>query len=117
MGDRIFIDNLRVKSKTGITEAERREPQEVLLDVSLYVSTRAAGASDDVRDSLDYWVAVKRISDFVSNGEFGLLESMAERLAGLLLEEFPIEKVSVRIRKAKFAGEPSIGVEIVRERG
>ncbi len=116
MDDRIFIDNLRVKCRIGITAEERSEAQEVLVDVSLYHSTRAAGISDKLGDTFDYWAATTRISQFAAEREFSLLESLAEGLALMLLSEFPLVKVAVRVRKAKFSSEPSIGVEIEREK-
>lgn len=83
MGDRISIDNLRLKCRVGITNEERREPQEIVVDTSLTVNLERAGGSDDLNDTVDYMEIMQRVSQFVSNREFKLLESLAEGIATL----------------------------------
>lgn len=116
MGDRIFINDLRLKCRIGVTDEERREPQEVVADVSLFAGLERAGASDDLNDTLDYIEATQRISEFAFNREFKLLESLAEGIATLMLKVVSVEKVTVKVRKAKYLSEPSIGIEIERVR-
>ncbi len=116
MTDRIFVDNLRVVCRVGLTPVERREPQQVIVDVSLFLSLARAARSDEVKDSINYKEVRERITSFANGREFTLLESVAEGVAGAMLDSFPAESVSVRVRKAKYSQEPSIGVEIVRER-
>ena len=116
MTDRIFVDSLRVPCRVGLTPAERREPQDVMVDVSLFLSLTRAARSDDVKDSVNYRDLKARISSVASGREFALLESVAEGIAGAMLDAFPVERVSVRVRKAKYSQEPSIGVEIARDR-
>jgi FolB domain-containing protein len=116
MTDRIFVDNLRLGCRVGITPDERLEPQEVLLDVSLFLSLAPAGASDSVKDTVNYKDLMERVSSFVSSKEFGLLESLAEGVAAVALGAFPVESVVVKVRKAKYSAEPSVGIEITRDR-
>ncbi len=116
MTDRIFIENLRVTSRVGITPEERRKPQEVLLDVSLFLSLANAGSRDDIEASIDYKKAMSLVSGIVSDGQFVLLEGLAEKLARELLGSFPAEMVRVRARKAQYSGEPSVGIEVERVR-
>src|SRR5271155_5780489 len=115
MSDRIFTDNLRLKCKVGITPEERRESQEVLVDVSLNLDLARAGRSDDLKDTINYKEIVQRVSQSVSNREFSLLESLAEGVAGAMLEAYQVDTVTVKVRKAKYSGEPSIGIEIERD--
>lgn len=117
MTDRIFIENLRVTSRVGITPEERRKPQEVLVDVNLFLSLTEAGTRDDIEESVDYKKAMSLVSDLISDGRFVLLEGMAEKVARELLESFPADMVRVRVRKAKYSGEPSVGVEVERVKG
>ena len=112
--DRIFIDNLRVKCRIGVGQDERRETQEVLVDVSLYRSLDHPGATGNMDDTINYREVMERVTDFVSGREFNLLESMASGVASLILNRYNVDSVSVRARKAKFSNEPSIGVEIER---
>ena len=112
--DRIFIDNLRVRCRIGVGEDERRETQEVLVDVSLYGSLDRPGISGNMDDTINYREVMERVTEFVSGGEFNLLESMASGVASMIIDRYRVDSVSVRARKAKFSNEPSIGVEIER---
>jgi len=115
--DTIFIENLRLDCVIGVTEEERRQPQKVLVDVSLVLDLSRAARSRRIEDTVDYREAKRQFSQFVSTGEFILLESLAEGIASLALERFKVERVVVRVRKEKYSVEPSIGVEIERDRG
>lgn len=116
LGDRIFLDNLRIKCRVGITDEERMLPQEVLLDISLAVDLAPAGTSDDLSDTVDYREVMRRVSQFASDREFKLLEGLAEGIAALALKIARVEKATVKVRKVKYSNEPSIGVEIERSR-
>lgn len=114
--DRIFIDGLRLDCLIGVTEEERRHPQKVLVDVSLFLDLSRPAASGMIDDTADYREVKRQISQFVSDGEFRLLESLAGGIASLALDKFDIERVVVKVRKEKYSIEPSIGIEIDRER-
>ena len=116
MSDRIFLDNLRLKCRIGITEEERRELQEVMVDVSLIMNLKTAGKNDSMDSTIDYREVMQQISQFASKGEFRLLESLADGIATHALKAFGVEGVIVKVRKAKYSSEPSIGIEIERER-
>jgi FolB domain-containing protein len=116
MNDRIFLDGVRVSCKIGITSEERTEPQEVLIDVSLFMDLVRAGASDKLEETINYRTALDEISRFASSREFVLLEGLAEGVASLAIGTLGVQRVRVRVRKAKYSVEPSVGVEIERER-
>jgi 7,8-dihydroneopterin aldolase/epimerase/oxygenase len=116
MTDRIFIDNIRLSCRVGIGEPERRNAQDVLVDVSLFLDLSQAAESDDVKRTVNYKDALQCVSSFVTGKEFGLLESVAEGVAATVLDAFPAERVVVRVRKAKYSSEPSIGIEVTRDR-
>ena len=116
MNDRIFLDAVRVHCKIGITSKERAEPQDVLIDVSLFMDLARAGVSDELGATVNYRAALDEVSRFASSKEFVLLEGLAEGVASLAINKFGVQKVRVRVRKAKYSVEPSIGVEIERER-
>ncbi len=116
MGDRIFIDNLRVRCSVGATERERLIPQDVLIDTSIYLDLRDAASSSDLEGNVNYKEELQRISDFVSKGRFVLLEGLAEGVARLCLSNPKVERVVVKVRKSKYSTEPSIGVEVERTR-
>lgn len=114
MPDRIFVENLRVSCRVGLTAEERRDPQDVLVDVTMFRDLRRAGASDSVRLSVDYKEAMSHISASATAAEHSTLEAVAESIAADLLDSFPIERVVVRVRKSKYSSAPSVGIELER---
>jgi FolB domain-containing protein len=114
--DRVFLENVRLKCKVGASEKERRMAQEVLVDLNLFFDLKRPGTTDSLEDTVDYSEMMRKVSEFVSRREFGLLESLAEGIAALALETRGVERVTVRVRKAKYSDQPSVGVEIERRR-
>ena len=117
MADRVFVDNLRLLCRVGLTAKEREEEQEVIIDASLFLDLSRAGRSDRVEESVDYKDAMQVIAHAAAGPEFTLLESLAESVAQAVLRSFKVTRVRVRARKAKYSDEPSVGVEIERSRG
>ncbi|HVC27358.1 MAG TPA: dihydroneopterin aldolase [Nitrososphaerales archaeon] len=115
--DTVFIENLRLDCRVGVTDEERRLPQKVLVDVTLTLDLSRAASSKKIGDTVDYREAKRQFSQFVSSGEFVLLETLAEGVAALALGRFEVERVAVRVRKEKYSVEPSIGIRIERARG
>jgi dihydroneopterin aldolase len=115
--DKVFIENLRLDCRVGLTDEERRLPQKVLVDVTLTLDLSRAAASKQIEDTVDYREAKRQFSQLVSSGEFVLLESLAERIAALAIDKFGVDRVVVRVRKEKYSLDPSIGIEIERGRG
>lgn len=114
MADKIFITNFIVPCLIGITEKERSGKQGVIFDIEVFCNLRVAGISDDPDKTLSYSEIREKIFDFVSKGEFKLLESAAEGIASLLLENAVVTKVNIRVSKKKYAKGPHIGIEITR---
>ena len=118
MSDRILIRDLLARGIVGINPDERRERQDVLVNVELWVDTRPAAAADDIASAVNYRSVAKRILAHVEGGAPLLVERLASDLARLILAEFAVERVRVRVEKPgalRFAR--SVGVEIERERG
>ncbi|MDG6925671.1 MAG: dihydroneopterin aldolase [Nitrososphaerota archaeon] len=116
MTDRLFVENLRLECRVGISRKERLRPQEVVIDVSLYFDLSRAARRDRIGATVNYKAVMAAVSGFISSRSFNLVESVAEGLAALLLESFPAERVSVKVRKKKYSSEPSVGVEVERVR-
>jgi len=112
--DRIFLENLRIKCKIGASEKERRVAQEVIIDLSLFANLKRAAATDRIGYTIDYRRVRRQISEFVSSREFRLLEGLAEGVASVALKTAGVQRVSVKVRKARYSDEPSVGVEIER---
>jgi len=92
-GDIIFLHGLTVECTIGFIDWERLVKQTVVLDLELPVDCRNAAIRDEVEDTLDYKQVAKRVIAFVEASEFKLVETLAHRLALLVLEEFGIANV------------------------
>lgn len=115
MNDRILIRDLLLRCVIGANEWERRVRQDVLLNIELTADTRPAAASDDLEDAVDYKAIAKKVIALVEDSSFFLVETMAERVAALCLEDGRVRSVKVRVEKPgalRFAR--SVGVEIQR---
>ena len=118
MSDLILIHDLAVDCIVGIHDWERRHPQRVFLDVEMTYDVRPSAASDDFALTVDYDRASQLVEDLIVDGQYELIETMAERTAALLFAEFPVEAVRVRVRKPQALNKAAYaGVEIYRERG
>ena len=116
-GDRIFLHGLTTECIIGFIDWERRVKQTVVLDIELPVDCARASLSDDVADTLDYKKLAKRVLAFVEASEFQLVETLAHRLALLILEEFAVEWVRIALNKpGAIRGSRDVGVVIERTR-
>jgi FolB domain-containing protein len=117
MADQIQIKDLLLRTIIGINEEERRARQDVLINIVLYADTRAAGASDDIDDAVNYRTITKRVIELVEESRFYLVEKMAAEIAAICLEDPRVASARVRVEKPgalRFAR--SVGVEIHRTR-
>ena len=116
-GDRIFLRGLTAECIIGFIDWERRVKQTVVVDLELPVDCRRASMTDDVADTVDYKSVAKRVLAYVEASEFKLVETLAHRLALLLLEEFALEWVRISLNKpGAIRGSRDVGVVIERSR-
>ncbi len=117
MTDRIHIKDLLLRTIIGINDEERRDRQDVLINIILHADMRAAGASDDIEDAVNYRTITKRVIKLVEGSQFLLVEKMAAEIAAICLDDPRVERAIVRVEKPgalRFAR--SVGVEIERTR-
>jgi len=115
--DRLFLRGLEVECIIGFIDWERRVPQKVVIDLELPVDCVRAAAQDSVQDTTDYKAIAKRVLGFVGASEFHLVETLAQRLAALLLEEFGLAWVRLTINKpGAIRHARDVGVTIERRR-
>jgi FolB domain-containing protein len=115
--DRILIKDLMLRCVLGLSGEERREKQDVLINLILWTDLRPAAASDNIEDTVDYSALKKRIITLVERSECHLAETLADRIASLCLEQKAVKQVQVTLEKPtalRFAH--SVGVEITRSR-
>lgn len=113
--DKIFIEGLLLRAILGITKEERREPQDVIISVILETDLRRPGKSDDFNDAVDYRALKKKIAVRVQDSAYYLVESLAEAVAAVCLEDTRVHSAAVRVEKPtalRFAR--TVGVEITR---
>lgn len=115
--DIVYLKDLRIDTIIGIYDWERRTKQTVILDIEMGTNIAKAAASDDIENALNYKAVAKRLFDFVGNSEYQLVETLAERVAELLLEEFNLPWLRLSVNKqGAVRGVRDVGVIIERSR-
>ncbi len=97
--DIIYLNDLRIETVIGVNDWERRIKQTLVLDVELGTDIRRAATGDRIEDTVDYKSVAKRIISFVESSSFFLVETLAERVAGILLNEFKVPWCRLRVNK------------------
>ncbi|WP_374685727.1 dihydroneopterin aldolase [Promineifilum sp.] len=116
--DKIIIQDLLLRGIIGINPDERVKKQDILLNLTLYFDIRRAAETDDIQYAANYKEISKRVIEYVEASSHLLVERLATEVARLILTEYPIARVLVRVEKpgaVRFAR--SVGVEIERDRG
>jgi 7,8-dihydroneopterin aldolase/epimerase/oxygenase len=123
MGDRnqadtIFLHDLRIDTVIGIWDWERKIRQTVRIDLDMGADVGTAAEYDDIEHTLNYKAVAKRVQSFVGESTFQLVETMAERVADLILTEFAVPWVRVKVNKpGAIRGAQDVGVRIYRCKG
>jgi dihydroneopterin aldolase len=97
--DKIFIHALKTEAIVGIFDWERQVKQTVVMDIEFSADIRKAALSDSIDDTLNYKRVAKRVLAFVEESSFHLVETLAESVAMLILEEFGLSWVSIALSK------------------
>jgi dihydroneopterin aldolase len=113
--DIIFLNELKIDTVIGIWEWERKIRQTVVIDLEMSADIRKAAKTDSVADTLNYKQVAKRIQQFVGESSFQLVETLAEKIAGIIRDEFSVEWVRVSVNKpGAIRGSRDVGVRIER---
>jgi dihydroneopterin aldolase len=113
--DIIYLNDLRIDTVIGIYEWERRVKQTVVLDLDMATDIRKAAATDSIENTLDYKAVAKRLIQFVGDSQFQLVETLSEKVAEIILNEFDVPWVRVRVNKqGAVRGARDVGVIIER---
>lgn len=116
--DRIYIQDLALRCVIGVNPEERREKQDVVVNVVLDTDVRAAGESDDIDDTVDYKTVKKEIRRLVENSGYLLVEKLATEIARICLTPDGVERAVVRVDKPgalRFARSVAVEIERTRE--
>jgi 7,8-dihydroneopterin aldolase/epimerase/oxygenase len=113
--DIVYLNDLRADTVIGIFDWERCTRQTVILDIEMGTDIRKSAASDSIEHTLDYKAVAKRLFDFITESEFQLVETLAEKVAAIILDEFNVPWCRIRLnKKGAVRGVRDVGVIIER---
>ena len=113
--DIIFLHDLRIEAVIGIWEWERKIRQTVVIDLEMSADIAKAAATDSVDDTLNYKSVAKRLQQFVGDSSFQLVETLAEEIAAIVINEFDVPWVRLRLNKpGAIRGARDVGILIER---
>jgi dihydroneopterin aldolase len=113
--DKVFIKGLEVEGIIGIYQWESEVKQLISMDIEMDFDNKRAAKSDKIDDALNYKLVGKRITAFVENSKYKLVESLAEKISKIIPKEFPVSKVKVSLSKpGALRGSQSVGISIIR---
>ncbi len=113
--DKISIVDLEVFYRVGVPDAERAQPQRLLLTVTLESDFAAAAKSDGIADTINYFSVTQRLLNFGSQREWKLIEKLASDIAATVLTEFKPRSVSVEVKKFIIPEARYISVSLIRQ--
>ncbi|MDF1780210.1 MAG: dihydroneopterin aldolase [Alcanivoracaceae bacterium] len=113
--DIVYIRDLKVDTVIGIFDWERRIRQTVSLDLEMATDIRRAAATDHINEALDYKSVGKRLISFIQESEFQLVETLAEKISDIVLNEFGVTWLKLRLSKpGALRGSKDVGIIIER---
>ena len=113
--DIVYISDLRIETIIGIYDWEREVRQVISIDLKMATDNRKAAATESIKDALNYKAVAKRLIQFVEESEFQLVETLAERIAEIILEEFAVDWLRLKLGKpGAVTGSKEVGVIIER---
>ncbi|NNL06466.1 MAG: dihydroneopterin aldolase [Gammaproteobacteria bacterium] len=113
--DIVFLRDLKIETVIGIYDWEREIRQIISIDLDMAADNRKAAATESIEDALNYKAVAKRLIQFVEESEFQLVETLAERIAEIVLDEFDVDWLRLKLGKpGAVTGSREVGVIIER---
>jgi len=113
--DEIFIKDLFAQAIIGVYEWERKQPQEILVNIRMFTDTHNAAQSDDIKDCVDYGIMTRQIQSHIKDSTRFTVEALAEDIAEICLSHESVKNVIVRVEKpGAVKGTKSVGIQIER---
>ena len=116
MSDAIHIQELELLAKIGVPDEERATPQRLTVSLTMYPLAGVGGLGDSVDNTVDYFVASRAVQEFAGQRECRLIETLAEEIAGLLLNRFPLREVELELRKFILPDTAYVAIRLRRSR-
>jgi dihydroneopterin aldolase len=110
--DEIHIEQLEVSARIGVPEEERAAPQRLTVTISFWPYQQARDRADNIEQTVNYSAVAEETKSFVRDQSVNLIETLAHRLAAHLLKTFPIQKVTVEVRKFPLRGAEYVSVTV-----
>ena len=111
---KISIVDLEVFYRVGVPDAERAQPQRLLLTVEMESDFSVAARSDSIADTIDYFAVSQRLLKFGEGREWKLIEKLAADIADMILSEFKSQSVTVEVKKFVIPQARHVAVSLTR---
>ena len=116
--DIVYLNGLRCECTIGVWAWEKQIQQTLVLDIEVAADIAKAAKSDNLDDALDYQSLTEKVQQYAADHQFDLIETLVERLAELILKEFPTNWVKIKLDKGQAVkGVKNVGVIIERSNG
>ena len=112
--DEIHIEQLQVFTRIGVPEKERANPQRLTVNISLWPYEKTSDLADNIEQTVNYSSVAEETKHFVGDQSLSLIETLADRLASHLLKSFPIQRVTVEIRKFPLSDAKYVSTTVTR---
>ena len=112
--DVIHIEQLDVFTRIGVPEEERANPQRLTVSISFWPYQQPGDVADDIERAVNYSTVAEETKSFMQDQSVNLIETLADRLASHLLKIFPIQKVTIELRKFALQDAKYVSVTITR---
>jgi 7,8-dihydroneopterin aldolase/epimerase/oxygenase len=114
VSDEIHIEQLEVSSVIGVSEHERKTPQRLTINISFWPRRQTRDMEDRIGETINYAVVAEQTQKFVHDEAVNLIETLADRLAAHLLKKFPIQKITLEIRKFPLEHAKYVSAKVTR---
>jgi FolB domain-containing protein len=116
MTDQIHIEQLELKSRVGVTESERTQPQRLTVSITLWPLRDFRELDDDLAKTINYSAVCREVKKFTKDRADKLIETLADSLASHLLDAFPTRKIQIELRKFILSDVDYVSVRLIRAR-
>lgn len=111
----IFIEGLKVDVIIGVYDWERKTRQNIIFDIEMFYQNNNANSNDDIKDAINYQSVCECVIKYVKDTEFQLVETLAEKVCMIILDNFKIQKIKLKLNKGEvITGAKNVGVIIQR---
>ncbi|HET7378233.1 MAG TPA: dihydroneopterin aldolase [Anaerolineae bacterium] len=112
--DEIHIEQLDVFTRIGVPEEERANPQQLTVNISFWPYQQPGDVADQIERAVNYSAVAEETKNFVRDQSVSLVETLADRLASHLLKSFPIQRVTIELRKFALQDTKYVSVTVTR---